>query len=275
MQETDKKRTNSEACSSAIAIEAELELLRDAAAEAGQIAMRYFGQDPQIWMKEGNSPVSEADLAVDAFLKKKLLSARPDYGWISEETADEREKQSRTRYFVVDPIDGTRSFLNGKDQWCVSIAIIENERPLAGVLDVPVRKEVFSAEINQPSQFNGQELIVPLPQEDETLPIALPRSTMSELPASFRSRVKPHPYISSLAYRIAMIARGDIYGTFVRPNAHDWDLAAADLILQQAGGSLVDSHGQKLHYGRKNYSHGALVAGSDRLLKEMLAIAQP
>ncbi len=279
MPETDKKDANSPVSSSpsrpSAKLADELSLLCDVATQAGQIAMQYFGQNPQIWLKEGNSPVSEADLAVDAFLKRELLTARPDYGWVSEETRDDREQKSRLRSFVVDPIDGTRSFINGKDQWCVSIAIVENNRPVAGVIDVPVRGEVFAARLDSAALFNGQKLKVPSPKSDEILPIALSRSTMNELPSGFSSRVKPHPYISSLAYRIAMVARGDIYATFVRPNSHDWDLAAADLILQQAGGSLLDSYGQKLHYGLKDYSHGALVAGSGALLEEMLAVVQP
>ena len=115
----------------------DLALLRDAAREAGIIAMRYFGNNPQVWMKGGTSPVSEADHAADAYLRDTLLSARPDYGWLSEETADNPVRLSARRTFVVDPIDGTRGFLEGLRSWCVSVAVVEDGRTLAGVLECP------------------------------------------------------------------------------------------------------------------------------------------
>ncbi|MGN6449273.1 MAG: inositol monophosphatase family protein, partial [Brucella intermedia] len=120
-------------------VSGELALVRDAAREAGRIAMRYFGRSPEVWLKDGVSPVSEADLAVDRYLKEVLLNARPDYGWISEETVDDRVVAKRSIAFVVDTIYGTRAYIAGQDQWCVSIAVIENGRPLAGVLECPAR----------------------------------------------------------------------------------------------------------------------------------------
>lgn len=250
----------------------ELTLLRDVAAEAGRIAMRYFGQNPEVWFKEGQSPVSEADMAVDAYMKEALLKARPDYGWISEETVDERLVEPRRRSFVVDPIDGTRSYIAGGNQWCVSVAIIEDGRPIAGVLDCPVRGEVIKASSGGGAHQNGAIIAVMQPDEDATLSIALSRSTLDALPDGLRGRVVAHPYISSLAYRIAMVARGEIAGTFVRPNSHDWDLAAADLILHEAGGAILAADGSAPLYGGATRKHGALVASSGDLLQKMLCV---
>lgn len=250
----------------------ELALLKQAAAEAGSIALHYFKKDPDVWYKEGNSPVTAADFAVDNYLRKTLLDARPDYGWISEETADERDIVPRQRFFVVDPIDGTRSFIRGDDQWCVSIAIIENGRPLAGVLQCSVRGEVLEAHCDGVAKQNDEPIRVVNQNAVEPLSIALSRSTFDTLPANLRERVQMHPYVSSLAYRIGMVARGEIAGTFVRPHSNDWDLAAADLILTRAGGCLVDVAGAPLHYGGTSSGQGALVASSGKLLEEMLSV---
>lgn len=252
--------------------EDELALLKDAAAEAGRIALHYFKKDPEIWYKDGNSPVTEADFAVDHYLRKTLLGARPDYGWISEETADERDIVPRSRFFVVDPIDGTRSFIRGDDQWCVSIAIIENGRPLAGVLECSVRGEVLEAHCNGVALQNNQPIRVGNQSQGEPLNIALSRSSFDSLPENLRERVHIYPYVSSLAYRIGMVARGEIAGTFVRPHSNDWDLAAADLILSRAGGRLVDVSGAPLHYGAASSGQGTLVASSGKLLEEMLSV---
>lgn len=250
----------------------ELALLKQAAAEAGRIALHYFKKDPDVWYKDGNSPVTEADFAVDNYLRKTLLNARPDYGWISEETADERDVVSRQRFFVVDPIDGTRSFIRGDDQWCVSIAIIENGRPVAGVLECSVRDEVLEAHCDGIAMQNNEPIRVGSQNAGEPLSIALSRSAFDSLPANLRDHVQMHPYVSSLAYRIGMVARGEIAGTFVRPNSNDWDLAAADLILSRAGGRLVDVAGAPLYYGGASSGQGALVASSGKLLEEMLSV---
>jgi len=253
-------------------IKTEVALLRDAAREAGRIAMRYFGQAPEVWLKDGSSPVSEADLAVDRFLKDALLSARPDYGWISEETVDERAKAARQRYFVIDPIDGTRAYIGGQKQWCVSVAIVENGRPIAGVLECPVLLETLEAGKGLGAVQNNVPIHVQLPPDGQEITIASARTMTNALPEVWRERVRLHPYVPSLAYRIAMVARGEIAGTFVRPNSNDWDLAAADLILSEAGGDLRDRDGQPPVYGGVSPVQGALVASSGSLLQEMLSV---
>ncbi|WP_139974547.1 MULTISPECIES: 3'(2'),5'-bisphosphate nucleotidase CysQ [Brucella/Ochrobactrum group] len=250
----------------------ELALIRDAAREAGRIAMRYFGRSPEVWLKDGTSPVSEADLAVDHYLKDVLLKARPEYGWISEETTDERAFVKRNRAFVVDPIDGTRAYIAGQDQWCISVAIVENGRPLAGVLECPARKELIEAGKGIGASQNGSTIRVRLPAAGEEVTIASARNMVMALPESWRHRTKIHPYVPSLAYRIAMVARGDIAGTFIRPNSNDWDLAAADLILSESGGAILTSHALPITYGGPTLSHGALVAASGGLLQEMLSV---
>ena len=253
----------------------DLELIREAAEGAGRIALSYFKQAPQIWMKTGNSPVTEADLAADKYLKDMLLTARPDYGWISEETHDERAASQRQRFFVVDPIDGTRAFIEGSDVWCVSVAVIENGRPVAGVLECPARNEIITALPGHGAQQNGN--VIRVQAETRPFKVAGPGAFLKRLPERFLASMEHAPYVASLAYRIAMVARGDIAGTFVRPNSHDWDLAAADLILSEAGGNVLTAEGKALTYGLRNtstgdYRHGALVAASGLLMDNMLDV---
>jgi len=155
---------------------AELALILEAAREAGRIAMRYFGKTPDVWMKTGQSPVTEADIAVDRFLKAELLAARPDYGWLSEETVADTSRLSAKRTFVVDPIDGTRGFIGGLDMWCVSIAIVEDGRPIAGVLDAPVKEQIFEATRGGPALRDGAAIRV---REAGDVPIVAGPKTMT------------------------------------------------------------------------------------------------
>jgi len=247
----------------------DLALLREAAAEAGRIAMRYFGKSPEVWLKGGTSPVSEADIAVDRFLRETLLGARPDHGWLSEETADDLARLDARRTFVVDPIDGTRAFIDGRSTWCVSVAIVEAGRPLAGVLDCPAKGEVYSAALGNGASKNGVALAVRA--LGEAIDLGGPKSFVQDLPQHLRDRVRPAQYVPSLAYRIALVADGSLHGTFIKPNANDWDLAAADLILGEAGGAIVNGAGARPLYAGSDPRHGALAAGSGPLLDEMAA----
>ena len=242
----------------------DLALLRDAAREAGVIAMRYFGNNPQVWMKGGTSPVSEADHAADAYLRETLLSARPHYGWLSEETADNHARLSARRTFVVDPIDGTRGFLDGLHSWCVSVAVVENGRSLAGVLECPAKRETYWALPGEGAFLNGRRIHVRPP--GEAVDIGGPKTLVDMMPEAWQGRLRRTAYIPSLAYRLAMIANGKLDATFVKPNAHDWDIAAADLILSEAGGALLDHGGKPPRYAGEVTSHGALAAGSGELL---------
>jgi len=238
------------------------------------VALRYFQQSPEVWLKTGNSPVSEADLAVDAFLKSVLLEARPDYGWISEETDDERERRPFRRYFVVDPIDGTRGFIDGKNEWCISIAVVEDGCPLAGVLECPVLQEHYAARAGGPARLNGKTITVAAPQRREKPLVSVVKSMISRLPVSYLQSVTLESHIPSLAYRLALLSCGRIDAVYIRPDCHDWDIAAADLILQQSGGRLGDLSGQPVRYLVPPFCHGFLLAGGNNNFANMLDIVR-
>jgi myo-inositol-1(or 4)-monophosphatase len=239
---------------------ADVALLETAAREAGEIAMRWFRRDPQVWEKAGGSPVSEADLAVDRHLKARLLAARPDYGWLSEETADGPERLERTRVFVVDPIDGTRAFVAGDDQWTVSLAVVAAGRPIAAALIRPATGALWLAAAGGGARDGAGRLLAITDRADLAgARVSAPgryleRSAMKG--AGFASR----RFVPSLALRIAHVAEGRLDIAYGSGNAHDWDLAAADLLVEEAGGRVVVPSGEPLVYNRAVPSHPPLVA---------------
>lgn len=249
---------------------ADLALLKDAARSAGEIAMRYFRRSPEVWLKGGTSPVSEADYAVDKFLRDTLIAARPDYGWLSEESADNAERLGRKRTFVVDPIDGTRGFLEHQSQWCVSVAVVEDGVSIAGALECPARDETYWAASGEGAWKNGERIRVRVPSARPE--VAGPKALLDEVPRPLSETLRRFRYVPSLAFRIAMIADGALDATFVKPNAHDWDIAAADLILREAGGRIVNAAGRQPRLAGKNVRHGALVAGSGPLLDKLVGV---
>lgn len=251
-------------------LEADLALIREAASAAGKIALKYFKSDPEVWLKTGQSPVSEADLAVDRFLKEELLAARPDYGWVSEESDRKGGEVKHQAVFVVDPIDGTRAFIDGRKVWCVSVAIVRSGKSQAGVLNCPAKEEEIYATRGSGAWSAGTRLGVSKP---ELAPhIGGPSRMIRELAEPLKSRVREGKYVPSLAYRIAMVAAGELDATFVKPNAHDWDVAAADIILSEAGGILLDAAQKPPYYAGPEPRLGALAAGSGDLLDQMVPV---
>jgi myo-inositol-1(or 4)-monophosphatase len=250
--------------------QADLELIQDAARQAAEIAHSFFGRSPEVWWKnEGSSPVSAADFAANDRLQSILLAARPNYGWLSEETDDDATRLSRQTVFVIDPIDGTRAFINGEKTWCVSVAVVHQGRPVAGVLVAPALGEEFCAVVGGPSLKNGSPIAVNS-IKGETLVVAADESLVKKFEPGFREKVRRVRHVPSLAYRLAMAADGRIDGTVVKRNSHDWDLAAADLILERAGGRLTDLHCRPLAYNREKVSHGVLVAGAEHAVASLL-----
>lgn len=226
-------------------------LLEAAGREAADLALSFFRSDPREWNKADATVVSEADLAVDALLRDRLTAARPDYGWISEESPP--EGGDRRRAFVVDPIDGTRGFLDGTDNWTISVAVTEHGRPLSAILVQPSRQRLFAAAAGAGAWLNDAPIHVAERSQLLGARLAGSRTFAKVARAHGAEDVR---FIHSLALRIALVAAGEFDGAVTTKGANDWDLAAADLIVSEAGGRLVDLDKQILRYP---------TAGSDRL----------
>ena len=248
----------------------DLALIAAAARAAGAVALGFFGQSPEVWWKnKDRSPVSAADFAANECLEGMLRPARPGYGWLSEETEDSDERLKRDTVFVIDPIDGTRAFIAGETTWCVSVAVVHQGRPVAGALYAPALDEEYLATVDGGAIKNGAPLSVGAWHHDRAMKIAVAEDMLARMPEEARGSISRIRHVPSLAYRLAMVADGRIDGTLVKRNSHDWDLAAADLILQQAGGSLVDLEGQPLVYNQPDVRHGVL-CGASRNVAEPL-----
>jgi len=252
---------------------ADLRLLKEAAKEAGAIAMTYFESDVKTWDKEPDHPVTEADIQVNNFLEEKLRSARPDYGWLSEETADTPARLSADRIFIVDPIDGTRAFMNGQPHFCVALAILEAGQPIASVLYAPVFNELYSAIVGQGARRNGVDIRVSERAElDGSRMIADPRMFAPEhWPKPWPELRFPDVHPNSTAYRMALVADGRWDGVVVLRNKFDWDVAAAALLVTEAGGKVSCHMGQNFRYNREIAAQRSLIAATPMLHDQITA----
>jgi len=223
-----------------------------------------FGTPLKNWTKGASSPVCEADIAVDKLLRARLGDAEPGIGWLSEESADDPARLAARFVWIVDPIDGTRAYIAGLSEWAVSAALVEDGRPVVACLFAPVTDEFFAATAGGGATRNGAAIAASPGKELGGIRIAGPKNFLEKLPA-FTPPAAIVPRIPSLALRLARIANGTIDAAIAGGNSHDWDLAAADLLVHEAGGALTPFDGAPLIYNRPEPRHGMLVAaGRDR-----------
>jgi myo-inositol-1(or 4)-monophosphatase len=245
----------------------DLELIEQAALEAGQLALTFKQEGRlQTWSKPGGSPVTNADLAVDRQLKEQLTAARPGYGWLSEETADDLARLEARRVFVVDPIDGTIAFIKDRPFWTVAIAVVEGGQPIAGVLHAPELGEIYVAAAGSGARRNGE----PIHVGDKA---GLGGCAMLSDARMIRQAPWPTPWPedmriesrNSVAYRMALVAAAEFDAVLALSSKCDWDLAAADLIVREAGGISTDHLGRPFVYNKASTCKPSLVSAAPRL----------
>jgi myo-inositol-1(or 4)-monophosphatase len=252
-----------------------LAALVEAVRLGGEIAMRDFASGAKtgasVQYKDGGSPVTSADLAVDRFLRARLGAEFPDAGWLSEETTDNTARVARSALVIADPIDGTRAFVAGDPRWAVSIAFAIEGRVVAGVVHAPALGETYAASLGKGATVNG----APIRASDRaTLAgarIGGPRPLVAALAGAARVELLEEPKIPSLAYRLARVASGSLDGALASANSHDWDIAGADILLSEAGAGLCDPEGRPLSYNRPETRHGPLAAAPLALLPELVS----
>ncbi|MDS9466901.1 3'(2'),5'-bisphosphate nucleotidase CysQ [Paracoccus sp. MBLB3053] len=255
--------------------ESDLELLERAAHEAGEIAMRYWRNDPRAWDKgEGAGPVSEADLAVNAHLEDMLLAARPHYGWLSEESTDDPSRLDAEHCFIIDPIDGTRAFLAGQEGFSHSLAIATGNRISAAVVHLPASGMTYAATAGGPAVLNGESLS---PCEHDIAGARVLTSKPSLDPAFWRGRQPTirREFRPSLAWRLCLVAEGRFNATLSTRAAWEWDIAAGSLIAERAGCIATDLSGRCISFNTARALADGLVIAPPRLHGQLLSALGP
>lgn len=251
-------------------------VVREAAREAGALATAFFRRgkatSARIWNKTGGSPVTEADIEVDTFLKVRLSQILPEAAWLSEETADDPSRLGQRLVWIVDPIDGTRAFLSGHPDWSVALALLTEGRPVLGIVHAPIHDTLYEATQGGGAYRNGTAIRVSEAREIRAARVAGPKTLLDQFDHSAGVTTTRVDRVPSLALRIARVADGAIDIGLVGSDARDWDLAAADLILVEAGGAITALDGAAPAYNRPEPVHGELFAASQGLHPRVLEI---
>jgi myo-inositol-1(or 4)-monophosphatase len=243
---------------------ADARLLFDAVREAGDLGLSLSRKSGlRRWTKPDGSQVTEGDLAVNALLEERLKGNRPSYGWLSEESPDEPQRMAHERLWIIDPIDGTRAFIEGRKEWCVAAALTENGRPIIGAVYRPLLGEFYSAVAGEGATLNGAGLSIPDSPSLEGARIAGNRKALAGL-APLGIAGDPSGALP-LQLRLAYVAAGRLDGAVSVGPRNDWDLAAGELLVIEAGGAVSGTSGEGYIYNRPEpWQQGLVAAGAKR-----------
>ena len=249
----------------------DLALLCEVVRGAGRLALDHRARGLKVEHKPGGSPVTDGDLAVDARLHEALLAARPHYGWLSEETPDDAARLTAVRLFIVDPIDGTTAYVKGRPWFAISVAVVEDGAPLAGVVFAPALDEVYAAHAGGGATCNG----APVAASPAN---ALDGCSMLAPVGLLDARRWPEPWPpmrieqrNAIAYRMALVAGGRFDAAVSLGWKNDWDIAAGDLIARESGALASDQNGRRLRFNTPRARNDGLVCAAPALAPLILA----
>lgn len=249
----------------------DLALIAEAARTAGALALRFWKASPQVWEKPGLGPVTEADLAVNTLLLEGLRTARPDYGWLSEETPDDADRLTRDHVFIIDPIDGTRAFIAGERHFAVSIAVAHKGEVVAGAVFLPALDRLYTAARGVPARLNDAPISCSPRKGLHGADILMSKSLLA--PDHWRGPPPDlkHSFRSSIAYRLCLVADGSHDGMITARDAWEWDIAAGSLIAAQAGAGVSDRSGAALRFNSAAAKTAGILVAPAPLHRQIVA----
>lgn len=240
----------------------ELDVLRDVMRKAGAEALRFLAEGFDTIQKPDRSPVTSADLAVNQVLQSRLESVFPQDGWLSEESPDGLHRLQKSRIWVVDPIDGTKAFINGEPEFCISVALIEEGRPVVACIFNPSTDELLTASRGGGIRLNNEPVVPPAERRNKQPVLAL--NPWERRMGRFTS-LEPSPHtrpIRSIAWVLALTAIGRIEAVATLEPENEWDVAAGALLVTEAGGVISDGRGQDLAFNRREPRYTGIIAAS-------------
>ena len=245
-------------------------IIKDTILRAGDIALKWFRNDPENWEKEDGSLISKVDIEINNLLMKILKKNNPSFGWLSEETEDDKSRLTNEVTYVVDPLDGTKAFLEGKKEFSISIALVKNGEPISGIVYSPSTKEIFESEKGKGSWKNNKQIKISKYKE-----LSGCRMVAFKPMFSHPSWKKPWPDMlienkNSVAYRMALVASGEFDAMMALNSKNDWDIAAGDLLIREAGGIVSQHNNTKMKYNDLSTKKPSVIGSNLKIYNEII-----
>jgi myo-inositol-1(or 4)-monophosphatase len=251
----------------------EADYARKAALAAGEILKRYYGTKYEIGSKGRDNPVTIADTEADTAIKSILTSAFPDYGWLSEETVDNSDRLDKRRVWIVDPLDGTKEFINNVPEFCVAIGLVDNGEPVVGVSYNPITDEMFWSARGMGCHLGKARVRVTKTRILRRASVLASRSETARGEWEVFDGVLKAVPTGSVAYKLAMVAGGKADATFTRSPKNEWDIASGAALILEAGGKMTDIAGLPMKFNQKITKCAGLIASNGILHDELLKVA--
>ena len=248
-----------------------VEDLIDTFLKAGDLSLNLREKGLKKEIKSNNTPVSNGDLEVNKFITKKIYELTPDIPIISEESSDNKDNPQLKDFWLVDPIDGTYSYINNLEEFTINAGLIINNRTVAGLINAPGKERMFYSygEGNAFELSNGKTKNLSIKSIENDKPIKF---------ISYSNKIKPEiqkiyqeigvtenvKMKSSLKF--CVVATGEYDGYVAEPRAYEWDIAAGHAILEHSGGTVTDFDGNKILYGKKDLKNTSLILKSKNIL---------
>ena len=246
------------------------QLIFDAVKDAGKIALEFEKKKINFWYKSKNQPVTDADIKINDYLKSFLLEKYPNFGWLSEETVDNGSRNTQKNFWCLDPIDGTRSFLNGKPEFTISLAWMHKSIPIFGIIYNPKTEELFHAEKKNGAFCNDKKIKVNNKINIKECNLGISNSEFESLKKFPSLKNLKITRMGSIAYKIALVAKGEIDIALSLTKKSDWDLAAGALIVEEAGGVITEKSGKPIIYNTDNLEIPSIIASNLRIQRKMI-----
>jgi len=245
-----------------------------AAHEAGNIIHSFYQNEYEVLMKGKGNPVTEADVAANNKLNEILTTSFPNYGWLSEETQDTSDRLTRTRVWIVDPIDGTKEFVEGIPNFVVSIGLVENGHPILGVIHNPINKDTYTATLGGGIFFNGKQSSISDKTDFNEISMLNSRSeTRQGLWSSYAPHFKKLIPVGSIALKLAMVAANQTDMVASLKPKNEWDICAGHCLINESGGTLLTTEGKEISYNNpETLITPGLVAGNESIVSSFIKL---
>ena len=246
----------------------DLHLLQEVVTEAASIAYRHFGSKSlKVWDKSIDNPVSEADLEVNEYMRRKLMSARPAYGWLSEETTLSDHRRDQDKVWVLDPIDGTKAFISGSPFWCIGAGLVERGVPKVAIVAAPALDQCYTAVKHGGARCNGEIIRV----SDQSCIQGCRMVATEEMfshkswPETWPEMVFARPKPNATLLRLCAVASGEWDAAMALWRKSDWDLAPGRLIVEEAGGLATTHLGEHYRFNQLIPAQRSLLSAGTKL----------
>jgi myo-inositol-1(or 4)-monophosphatase len=257
-----------------VMLKSALAVATEATRRAGQAILSYYNSSYDVRHKSADNPVTTADLAANRILQQTLLQAFPEAGWLSEESTDHPERLRRDIVWVIDPIDGTKEFIQGIDEFVVVVALVVRQQAELAVTYNPVRQELFHACRGQGAFCNGRPIRVSTTARLQKAVTLASRSEMGRGEFAPFQDVLTVQALGSVAYKLAQVAQGQGDMTFSLVPKHEWDICAGTLLVTEAGGCVSDPQGRPFRFNQPDPLRPGVVATNGLLYEQVMQLIQ-